>query len=79
MWDREGHQHKVKRLSNITKEIESTKKPRRGEALRKSEDENKGKPSNGNGNMNREECGAPKRQRKSVVRTTAENWRRENR
>lgn len=26
--------------------------------------------------MNREECGAPKRQRKSVVRATAENWGR---
>lgn len=78
MWAREGHQYKVKRLSDIAREIEATRKPRRGEALMKSEDEKKGRPSNGNGNMNRGEGGAPKRQRKSVVRATAENWGREN-
>lgn len=39
IWDREGHKHKVKRLSNIAREIEVTRKPRRGEALMNSEDE----------------------------------------
>lgn len=78
MWDREGHQHKVKMLSDIAREIEASRKPKRREALRKSEDENKGKPSNGNGNMNREECDALKRQRKSAVIATTENCRREN-
>lgn len=45
------------------------RKPRRGAP----EDEKKGRPSSGNGSVNREECGATKRQRKSVVRRSAEN------
>lgn len=66
----------VKRLSNIGREIEATRKPSRGKPLMKSEDEKKGRANNGKGNMNREECGASKRQ-KSMVRATAKNWGRE--
>lgn len=62
----------------MAREIETTRKPRRGEALIAPEDDKKGRPSSDNGSVNREECGAAKRQRKSVVRGTAENWGREN-
>lgn len=37
-------------------------------------DEKKLRPSSDNRSMNREECDAAKRQRKLVVRGTAENW-----
>ena len=70
--------HEVKRLSQIAREIETTRKPRRGEALVALEDEKKGRPSSDDGSVNREECGAAKRQRKSVMRGTAKNWGREN-
>lgn len=71
--------HKVNRLSQMAREIETTRKPRRGEALMALEDEKKGRqPSSDNGSVNREEPGAAKRQKKSVVRGTTENWGREN-
>lgn len=69
---------KVKRLSQVARETEITRKTRRGEVLTALEDEKKGKPSSDNGSANREERGAAKRQRKLGVRGTAENWGREN-